>query len=1022
MSYLLQHPMCCAKKLLARLARPVLSLCACLLLAGSMLAPLSLTRCSTLALASNSPAHQEASQTQNQIYPQVEDYLAQHLDAALLHDKATDDASHTSSPLFDLPKLFSLGMKQIRSLGASPPTHALEDSGHTMTVKYTLADTTTLPKDTTLDSVWDNPETALATIVGQYESMVHLFNASDDYYVAFIDATKLTHDGVIYDTVFAADDTSGTLIQGIIYDKTTGIAYIPKSLFINKDGQKIAFGIQAQLLVGVKLSDALQTQFQAHITSKRADLTPLATTQVITVDSLDNTVTIPLLPKQQASKISLADIAVYTGSSSKPYKLSAHDGAFYDKDTGKLTLALSPFAQPSITIQITSKTAIEALMDTFAPATPAYGFARISNPDEMAMWPWGKFDSIDLSKVHVGDAFEFTTTISYDDTYFRAFAAQCAPYIYAWKNNTVGYKGEESTEVLIDKLLSGATWNDMGKQLAKLSEADGHAIKLVDDVAFALSLPWGHSKSSAWDFSGLHANDPHTSAAKGSGVLPMLCGHVKQPKNVVKSGTHAECTAMLRVLAKKETGDTPYVVLGFVSPQVTTQSGVAIVKFGVLQPKIQTNLTEDISHSHTIASSDVQESSDTTTPTASKDSPTTSASTALTLTDQVSYSGLITGASYSLKACLVDAHTGQTLDNSFGTVACEEKLVPKEASGKIDVHFSIDKPNELPSQIVSYVSLFDAQGQEIVKHHDVKNAQQTVWRPAIVTHALCDSTKEQMLGLNTTQHLTDKTELDGLIPGTTYLLKSELVDVGEDYRSTLAEQTYEFTAQDTKLSHDATFELDRQSVYGQKLVAQTKLYEGKRCIATHARLDNTQQTIMVPAIKTKLSNKQTSDKTLADFPLQLIDTVSYSGLIPGKQYRIIGTLMNKQTQEPLALDDTQLPLSEVAFTPEEPSGVIEVPFLIHNQPQTSLDIVAFEKLYLDETELANHEDFEDQEQSFSIPKPPTPPQPTTPPERLQHKGIKLPKTGDLLSMGFIICLAAGGWFAVSGSKHFKHQG
>ncbi|WP_028263616.1 VaFE repeat-containing surface-anchored protein [Atopobium fossor] len=960
--------------------------------------------------------NKEVSVTQKPIYPQTEEYLAHHIDKALLQNAATDHSSKDESnhqsdqnanhlaPLAGLHKLFLRGVERMRFTGTTLNRPPLKDSGHTMTIKYTLADASVLAKDATLDTIWSNAQTARDTIVGQYESIAHLFDASNDYYVAFIDATKLTRSGVVKDATFATDDTSGTLIHGVVFDKSAGIAYIPKSLFTNKKGQEIAFGIQAQLLVGIELNSDLQTRFQARVTSKRVGIEPLKETQIITVDSLENTVTIPLVSKHQAEKISLADLVVYTDSNSSPYKLSTQEGAFYDKNTGKLTLALSPFAQPSITVQITSKSAINTLVDTFMPATPAYGFARISHPDEMAMWPWGKFDSIDLSKIQVGDKYEFQTSISYDDAYFRAFATQCAPYIYAWTNNTVGYKGEESTEVLIDKLLSGATWDDMDSHLAKLSDADGHAIKLVDDVAFALGLPWGHSKYSAWDFNGLRANDPHTDQARGSGVIPMLCGHVKQPKNVVKPGTYSECTAMLRVLAKKETGDTPYVVLGFVSPQVTTQSGVAVVKFGVLQPKIKTELTEDTTHSHTIAQLDMQETSE-----------------SISLTDHVSYSGLVKDAQYTLKASLVDKTTGHELNNSLGVVTCTEKFTPKESSGGLDLHFSIDKLDELPNQLVSYVSLFDSSGKEVVKHHDLNNQQQTLWHPIITTHLECDTTQEQILGLETTQKLTDKTSITGLVPNTKYVLKSELVDIFEETPAILAEQSYEFTAQDTNLEHVVAFEIDRQSVKGNRLVAQTRLYEGDRCVVEHTSLNNSQQTVLAPTIKTELANKQTSDKTVAAFPLELIDTVSYAGLIPGKQYKMVGTLMDKQTQEPLTLDSQNPLVTEVEFTPEAPDGVVEVPFTIHQQPNTDLHIVAFEKLYLGEVELANHEDFDDEGQSFLIPKPPTPPQPETPPKKFWGKKIKLPKTGDLLSVGFIVSLAVGGWLTLGGSRAFKHH-
>ena len=58
----------------------------------------------------------------------------------------------------------------------------------------------------------------------------------------------------------------------------------------------------------------------------------------------------------------------------------------------------------------------------------------------------------------------------------------------------------------------------------------------------------------------------------------------------------------------------------------------------------------------------------------------------------------------------------------------------------------------------------------------------------------------------------------------------------------------------------------------------------------------------------------------------LTDTVSYTGLIPGKEYKVTGVLMDKETGEKLLVDGKEI-TAETVFVPETKNGSVDVTFI-----------------------------------------------------------------------------------------------
>ena len=121
------------------------------------------------------------------------------------------------------------------------------------------------------------------------------------------------------------------------------------------------------------------------------------------------------------------------------------------------------------------------------------------------------------------------------------------------------------------------------------------------------------------------------------------------------------------------------------------------------------------------------------------------------------------------------------------------------------------------------------------------------------------------------------------------------------------------------------------------------------------------------------------------------DVVSYKHLVPGKEYTVKGILIDKATGKPFLVDDKEI-TSEVTFTAEKANSEVIVSFTFDGSAITKdTEIVVFETLYRDKTEIAVHADIDDKDQTVTI-------YPQPEPEKTQ--------TGDNSNLGFFIGLGS----------------
>ena len=221
-----------------------------------------------------------------------------------------------------------------------------------------------------------------------------------------------------------------------------------------------------------------------------------------------------------------------------------------------------------------------------------------------------------------------------------------------------------------------------------------------------------------------------------------------------------------------------------------------------------------------------------------------------------------------------------------------------------------------------------------------------------------------------------------------------LVKENADLVSQLVWQTSAFTPNEAKgnLSMDYRFNanavIDRAKGETKDIVVFEVLVKGNLkdgetpvIVAEERDLKNEGQTVkLVPStIGTTATDKADGDHTAtADKNVAIVDTVAYKNLIPGKEYRLTGTLMDKATKEPVKVDGKPV-TSEAKFTPDKADGTTEVTFAFDASKLGGHDVVVFEELHkqgvdadgnVEDTLVAEHKDIDDKGQTVHMSEKP----------------------------------------------------
>ena len=348
----------------------------------------------------------------------------------------------------------------------------------------------------------------------------------------------------------------------------------------------------------------------------------------------------------------------------------------------------------------------------------------------------------------------------------------------------------------------------------------------------------------------------------------------------------------------------------------------------------------------------------------------TEANKTATIIDTVSYTNLFPGREYTVSGTLMDKETGKAVLADGKEITASTTFTPEKSEGSVDVIFTFDASVVAPKTVVAFETLTYKKIQ-IAVHADITDKDQTVYIPKVYTTAIADDTKDHVTEAKKDVTIVDTVSYEGLEVGREYTVKGVLMNkatgkaITVNGKEVTAEST--FIAKAQKGTVDVAFTFDGSALEDTLIVVFETLYTEGKEVGVHADIEDDAQTVYLPKIRTNAKDAVTEiDHTEALPKAKIIDTVSYSSLLPGKEYTVIGTLMNKKTGEPVLIDGKKV-TAGTTFVAEKAEGSVEVVFEFDASTIAGTTVVAFESMEYKGIEVAVHADIEDENQTVYIP-------------------------------------------------------
>ena len=358
----------------------------------------------------------------------------------------------------------------------------------------------------------------------------------------------------------------------------------------------------------------------------------------------------------------------------------------------------------------------------------------------------------------------------------------------------------------------------------------------------------------------------------------------------------------------------------------------------------------------------------------------------ISITDTVHYEGLLAEREYEVTGVLYDKKTGKPLKVDGKEVTASTKFTTPAAKegketvdGTVDVTFKFAGSKGLEdSEFVAFETV-KRNGAEVFVHTDIDDVAQTVTVPGGKTTATDSETKNHTSYADKDVTIVDRVEYEGLLPEKEYKVEGKLMNKetgkpilvdGKEVTATAKFKTPKAEDEGFRVSGsvDVTFKFDGRALAGTATVVFEDVYYNGVKVFTHTDLEDEAQTVEFPSVKTSVKDAADNDRKItAKGTATMIDTVTYTNLVPGKSYTLKGVIMNKATGKPLTIDDKEVTAS-TTFVPEKKNGAAEVTFKFDASKVKPGNYVVFETMMETETKvvIGSHEDLDDKDQTFIV--------------------------------------------------------
>lgn len=341
------------------------------------------------------------------------------------------------------------------------------------------------------------------------------------------------------------------------------------------------------------------------------------------------------------------------------------------------------------------------------------------------------------------------------------------------------------------------------------------------------------------------------------------------------------------------------------------------------------------------------------------------------IVDKVTITDTMAGREYTITGTLMDKETGEAITVNGNPVTASQTFTSDGTKKVLDMHFTFDS-SALGGKTVVVCEKLTYGDYVAATEEDMENKDQTIYFPEIHTTATDSETADHLTLADSRAVITDTVTYTNLLKGETYTLSGVLMDkdTGKELLVDGEPVTQEmaFTAGRASGTKKLKFEFDTTGLAGKSFVVYETLTLEDVEVAEHKDINDEGQTIHIPEAHTTAADNDTKiNVSQAKDEIHVTDTVTYRNLVPGKEYTVRGTAVDKETGKPLQDADGNELISSVTFTADKADGTVDVPFTFNGIGMAGRSVVVFENVYFLDKLIATHADIDDEAQTVHIP-------------------------------------------------------
>lgn len=432
-----------------------------------------------------------------------------------------------------------------------------------MIIKQALFDAAKVEEGDTADSIMTDMENGKdeEKFIAQLTNNTAVYNLSDDsdYYVAFVNTMMDDANVKVNGATFAISDTNGNVLDNCIFDAETGLAYIPKSNYLDKEtGKDIFLQVQVQLMQLVGADPGTSSVVTSSVEEGTDDVSVYETTARL----FDTETTV-----QAEGGMDEDDVAVSVNG--VPL---VEDSYSYDPETGEVTVEnLSSGSIQSITVSEEKETLTSRVENSIGRAVDAVSSSFITEANAATgasdLNFYEKYGEavVDFPTwVEIGSLFTGTASYAYG-----AGENGASKYVYY-------YSSPSST---LDAVKNGVSNFDYSKVVQSDS---GGLFTVVVDFGSGNTIAGGKDPSTGSHMTGSGGAIDLSSI----GMVALECSHLDTDLGSVSvgetmGGNFSQQEIKVRVLDLVRDGNTPFAVLGIYTVESHRQTGFGLIKIGV---------------------------------------------------------------------------------------------------------------------------------------------------------------------------------------------------------------------------------------------------------------------------------------------------------------------------------------------------------------------------------------------------------------------------------------------------------